>query len=358
MRLRGLLMLGVALILAVIAVFVARNVMQKQVQPIVQQQSIPLTTVVVARTRLDFASRIGPEHLTQVQWPADNVPAGTFKTTSELLKPGEDRVVLRSIEVGEPIFANKISGSGQRASLSSIIGDDMRAMTVRVNDVIGVAGFVLPGDRVDILLTRDNGQNQNIMINDILLQNIRVLGVDQSASDRLDKPVVVKAVTVEVNPLQAQKLTLASSVGSLTMALRNEADSDPTTMQTVTIADLKSGEIVRPTPTQITAGSTIVSRVASTSGDANANIKIIRALKATEYKVRKENKHAKDGKDAKPDKEIKTGSGEKVGHGSAPAREAGAPATGAPLSLSPVTSGPGKGAKKTTPQLFLLETDS
>src|SRR3712207_1102010 len=111
------------------------------------------------------------------------------------------------MEENEPLLKAKVTGPGQRASLAAVIDPGMKAMTVRVNDVNGVAGFVLPGERVDILLTRTMEKNESWT--DVLLQNVKVLAADQSADDRADKPSVAKAVTLEVSTAQAQKLTLA-----------------------------------------------------------------------------------------------------------------------------------------------------
>ena len=183
------------------------------------QPQIALTKVVVASTTLYFGNTIRSEHVRLVDWPADVLPPGSFQSVDELLGDAEERVVLRGMEVNEPVLKNKVSGFGGRASLSSVIAPEMRAVTIRVNDVNGVAGFVLPGDHVDILLTRDrtggksrNGGSANL-ITDVMLQNVKVLGIDQQASEQVDKPSVVKAVTMEATQFQAQKLVLAQQVG-------------------------------------------------------------------------------------------------------------------------------------------------
>ena len=116
------------------------------------------------------------------------------------------RVVLTAIEANEPMLSSKITGPGQRATLSAVIADGMRAVTIRVNDVDGVAGFVLPGDRVDVALTRQADKNNT---NDVVLQNIKVLAIDQTADERTDKPSIARAVTLEVDSTDAQKLALA-----------------------------------------------------------------------------------------------------------------------------------------------------
>jgi pilus assembly protein CpaB len=120
----------------------------------------------------------------------------------------------------------------------------MKAVSIRVNDVLGVAGFVLPGDRVDIMLTRqarNSGTGQNDAFTDVLLQGVKVLAVAQNADDRSDKPSVVKTVTFEVSTVEAQKLTLAATVGSLSLALRNIASADVESVQPINITDLGGG---------------------------------------------------------------------------------------------------------------------
>ena len=295
MKMRGLMMLALALLLAVVAVVLARNWMRsRDTRPVAAQvQTAPTATVLVARARLDFAARIGPEHVQTVKWPADAVPPGTFKAIDELFVPGTERVVLRAIEAGEPIFAVKVSGKGQRATLSSIVEDDMRATTIRVSDITEVAGFIVPGDRVDVLVTRDEGSGQQSMINDVLLQNIRVLGIDQIASARHDKPLVAKAVPLEVTAVQAQKLTLASTVGTLSLSLRNEANSDPALHPTIRVSDLRGGEMVRPVPPPEVKGMVrAVTRDPGEGGyDPLTSIKIVRAMKpSTQSNVKRETK--------------------------------------------------------------------
>lgn len=236
MRYRAFIMLGFALILGLTSMFLIREWLASQSggDP---RPTMALTTVVVARVPLGFGAQITPEHLHLASWPADAVPKGAFTTIDEVTGIAGGRVVLRSIEANEPVLANKVSGEGGRATLSTIIGEGMRALTIRVNDVNGVAGFVLPGDRVDILLTREMRGTE--ASNDILLQNVRVLGVDQEASDRKDKPVVARAVTLEVDPEQAQKLTLGAEVGTLSLALRNHANAIESKSRTVTLSDLR-----------------------------------------------------------------------------------------------------------------------
>lgn len=292
MRLRSILTLFLALVLGGVAVLLARAWLERTEPTAVaaQQPAMALTKVVVARTTLFFGNRINAEQLREVSWPADSVPPGAFTSTDELVAGEEPRTVLRTIEANEPVLASKISGAGEKATLSAIITEEMRAMTIRVNDVVGVAGFIVPGDRVDVLLTRDDetGKEKN-EITDILLQNIKVLGIDQLANDSQEKPVVVQAVTVEVSPEQSQKLTLASQVGSLTLALRNVLDAEAEIARTVSVRDLRVGEVndavANGTPEK---AKTKVARAPGKPVDPLASVRIFRALNGSEYKVEKE----------------------------------------------------------------------
>ena len=189
----------------------------------------------VAAQRLPFGIELGREHLREIPWPAEALPQGSFATINEILSGGK-RVVLAPVEANEPVLAIKITGPGQRATLSAIVGDGMKAVSVRVNDVEGVGGFVLPGDRVDVVLTRQLEKGN--ATTEVVLQNARVLAVDQSADDRASKASVAKAVTLEVDTVGAQKIWLAASVGSLSLLLRKagEVNSEPT--RRVTLDDL------------------------------------------------------------------------------------------------------------------------
>jgi pilus assembly protein CpaB len=115
----------------------------------------------------------------------------------------------------------------------------MKAVTIRVNDVEGVAGFVLPGDHVDVVLTRPG--DKKVSVNDVVIEDARVLGVDQMADDTTDKPAVVRAVTLEVDELGGQKLALASVVGTLSLMLRKAGDTEDDNLRQLSVTDLSNG---------------------------------------------------------------------------------------------------------------------
>lgn len=278
-------MLGFALLLGATAVLLARSWLEQQARPVVvKEDKIPLTSVVVANATLYFGNRIGRELVKEVAWPADSVPEGAFKTADELLAGTEPKVVLRRIDAGEPILAAKVTGAGQKATLSALVKEDLRAVTIRVNDVVGVAGFVLPGDHVDILLTQNAapGDSKSAMT-DVLLQNVKVLGIDQLADDRQDQPQVVKALTLEVTPEQGQKLILAQQVGTLNLALRNNVDVQEASHTAIGINDLRAAETNKEPGPRPAAKA-----VSGPRPDGRSLITITRGMKIDDYRVEPE----------------------------------------------------------------------
>ena len=201
-------------------------------------------TVIVAAVPLRFGSELTADVLAEVQWPAASVPPGSFASREALLSAGGKRTVLASIRKNEPVLASKITGPGQRGSLSAVIEDGKRAITIRVDDVVGVAGFVQPDDHVDVLLTRnERPANPTAKVNSesaftaVLLQNVRVLAIDQLA-DRGAQVKPAKAVTIEVTTEDAQKVALAASVGQLSLALRQAGLSSTGHFRRVELNDL------------------------------------------------------------------------------------------------------------------------
>ena len=224
MRARGLILIGLSLLLGLAVLFV---IQRNNAPPAPPPRADTGPKIVVATAPLKFGDHLSAANLREVNWPADAVPSGAFKSVDDLVAKGEDRVALEAIAAGEPVLGSKISGSGGRATLSSVIGPNMRAVTFRVDDATGVAGFVLPNDRVDVMLTRVPSQSSKQT--DILLQNVKVLAIDQVSQNpagdknQPDKPIVAKVVTVEVTPVDAEKVTLAQQIGTLSLALRNYA---------------------------------------------------------------------------------------------------------------------------------------
>jgi pilus assembly protein CpaB len=240
MRNLGIGLLVAALLLGALAVWGVKALSAPR-----KPAGVEATALVVAAKPIEVGETITADRLKLQAWPAGAVPEGAFASVA-LLTDGKPRVALRPIAANEPILAARVSGPGGRATLSAMITPGKRAVTIRVNDVFGVAGFVLPGDFVDVLITRAEGDrygSANTMRTDTLLEAVRVLAVDQTASENKNEPVVAKAATIEVGPEQAQKLALAAQVGTLSLALRGTAaqGAEARADGTVRVGDLRLG---------------------------------------------------------------------------------------------------------------------
>lgn len=216
---RALVMLGAAVAAGLVAVVAAS-------QWISQQSKLGASKIVVLAVDAQLGSRISQEMLRLADWPAASIPPGAFHDPKEL----DGRVVKTTLQRGEPVLESKLAPIGTKGGLSAVVTEGKRAITVRVNDVIGVAGFALPGNYVDIMVStqqdRGKGATGDNTIAKIVLERILVLAVAQEASRDETKPKVVNAVTLEVTPEQAEKLDLARSVGTLSLVLRNQIDSE------------------------------------------------------------------------------------------------------------------------------------
>jgi pilus assembly protein CpaB len=181
--------------------------------------------IAVAAADISLGQRLTPEMFKLAEWPTDSVPKGAFTDPQKL----GGRVLKSNLQIGEPVSETKLAPSGTLGGLSALIAEGKRAITVRVNDVIGVAGFALPGNYVDIIVSTQKDATPGTdmreqSISKIVLERILVLAVAQEVNRDETKPKVVNAVTLEVTPEQAEKLDLARSVGTLSLALRNQVD--------------------------------------------------------------------------------------------------------------------------------------
>jgi len=187
------------------------------------RQNIASNKVVVAAIDIQPGSKLTPQMLTAVDWPSGSMPEGSFKE----LQGVDERVAKVSIVRGEAVLEGKLAPVGTKGGLSAVIAEGKRAMTVRVNDVVGVAGFALPGNYVDVVVNaqqeRAKGEEAR-QISKTVLENVLVLAVAQEAGRDDTKPKVVSAVTLELSPEDSEKLDLARSVGTLSLVLRNQLD--------------------------------------------------------------------------------------------------------------------------------------
>lgn len=224
-NIRPVLLILLSLVIGAVAVAVA-------VQWIGQRTEVATTKVVVASRNLVFGTQLKEGMLEVIDWPA----------TSALKDPVSDprtiyqRVINTQVLRGEPLLNSKLAAQGEKAGLSALLHEGSRAVTVRVNEIVGVAGFALPGNYVDVMVHASDKNNRPI--SKIVLERILVLALAQDASTGETKPRVVNAVTLEVTPQQAEQIDLARSVGSLSLVLRSQVDTGRVSTTGVRMDDL------------------------------------------------------------------------------------------------------------------------
>ncbi len=277
MHIRALITLAIALIMGGLTVFLINHYLQKEVTTRAASKVINTVPVVVAATNLKYGQKLEKLQLKTVEWPSTFIPEGTYNNI-DIVIGAEPPVVLTEIRAGEPILPYKLSPHGARGGLPAKIPEDKRAITIAVNEVKGVAGFIMPGDYVDILHSTNVGRVDQKMVTRIIMQNTQVLGIDQISEEETDKPRVVNAVTLLVTLHDAQRLTLAQHLGELNLVLRNEFDASILEEKMVSFKELLTVEperqikvtkrIRRPRPV-----------------DTRANVEVIRGLEVTNQKV-------------------------------------------------------------------------
>jgi pilus assembly protein CpaB len=189
----------------------------------VRTVSVPTEPVVVAAADLQLGTELKAEDLRVVAWPASDLPAGAFSTPQEIAGRG----LIVPVVKNEPILPAKLAAKDAGAGLPPVIPPGMRAISVRVNDVIGVAGYVLPGTRVDVVATATPTQSQADVTSKVVLSNVKVLtaGTRMEQDQERGKPRQVTVVTLLVTPEESERLTLASTEGKIQLALRNPLDA-------------------------------------------------------------------------------------------------------------------------------------
>ena len=186
--------------------------------------------IVVAKGALKFGDKLDASKIEVLKIPSNAVPEGAFTTVAQVLAQdgGGAPVALTPIAAREPLLPAKLSGPGARASIAAEIRDGMRAYTIKVTDVTGVGGHALPGDRVDVVLMRDlsTDSNKHSFVSQVVIQDVRVLGVDLNADPASNKPATPNTATLEVNVPDAQKLAVAGDLGKLSLALRRTGSTE------------------------------------------------------------------------------------------------------------------------------------
>lgn len=223
---RNWIYVAAAVVLGLLAVIIANSwfsgIEEKQEQIAAEQR---LERIVVASQDMEFGTPLTQQNVRLQNFPAAAVPAGAFRSIPEALKNG--RVALRPIVVGEPVLASKVSGSDGRATLAAILPEGMRAYSMAMSAESGVAGFVLPGTVVDVILTRQiagDGAGAEDQRSDVILEGAQVMAVDQLASDKEGQPKVSSVATLAVTIADAQRLAIAKKIGTLSLALRRIED--------------------------------------------------------------------------------------------------------------------------------------
>jgi pilus assembly protein CpaB len=272
-------MLVFALLLGGMAVALATQWMGRQA-------NIATNQVVVAARDIQLGSPLTPDMLTAVKWPSGSLPTGAISDPVELA----DRVVKTTLMRGEPVLESKLAPKGTKGGLSAVIAEGKRAITVKVNEVVGVAGFALPGNHVDIMVNTNDEQgrrnDREHMISKIVLERILVLAVAQEASRDDTKPRVVNAVTLEVTPEEAEKIDLARSVGNLSLVLRNQVDTEDVQTAGIRKQELLHG-ISEPAPVAAAPVRTVVRRSAPrpkvvAERDPGQTVEVIKGLNRSE----------------------------------------------------------------------------
>lgn len=292
-------MIGIAAVFGAMSIFAADFWIKSQAEADIvrtssvtppQQPAVEFRTIVVASAPLRYGMEIEAGQLSEIAWPQDSLPEGTFTSVDELLSAGK-RVVLSPIEPNEPILLAKLSGPNGRATLSNMLTPGMRAVTIRTDEIAGVGGFITPGDRVDVVLTRDAGAIDEVSANadgasgstvtsEIVVASAKVLTVGQGADERQTAPQIANSVTIEVDEEGARKVALARTVGTLSLTLRSAADAQASSGGLTTISSF-GGSVAA--GVQSAAGA-LFSRAESDAPKMKTVI-VTRGLVAQEYKV-------------------------------------------------------------------------
>jgi pilus assembly protein CpaB len=248
------MMLVIAVIAGLVAVVLAARWMQSQ--------GGKRSQIAVANMDIELGGRMSAEMVRMTDWPVNSIPPGAATEMEKLV----GRVARDSIQRGEPILESRLAPVGTRGGLSAVVAEGKRAMTVRVNDVVGVAGFALPGTYVDVMVNTQGegakGSDRDRTISKIVLDRILVLAVAQEADRDTTKPKVVNAVTLELTPEQAEMLDLARSVGTLSLVLRNQSELKNIATTGITKAELLGFVPAAPAPAPTAAPAPVVRRVA------------------------------------------------------------------------------------------------
>ena len=242
MRRSSIIMLIAAVALGLVAVLFARTFLGGDAGGDASSAAVRTVPTVIAAADINFGEKITPDKVKVVDWPAGALPQGSFQRLEELTM-GAGRTAMRPIVANEILTEKSLASGANRLSTAPLLGPQMRAISVPINEVSGVGGLIFPGDRVDVFMTRQ--PEEALPYAELLAQGVRVLAVGVDMNVGKDKPEIVKSATIEVTPLQAQKITLAVTVGQVNLALRHFTDESRVRLQTAQVMDLNDGTITR-----------------------------------------------------------------------------------------------------------------
>jgi pilus assembly protein CpaB len=208
------MLIGISLVMALAAAWLAKNWMAANAA------TMPTaTSVIAAALDIPLGTRLEERHLTRIEMLPGSQPKGSYRDPKELV----GKVARAEILAGEIILEPRIAAQADGSALAAVVAKNMRAVTVRVDDVVGVGGFLLPGNRVDVVATTKKESNSD-PVSETILNNVKVLAVDQTSSTDSSQPVVVRAVTLEVTPDDAEILAKGKAAGTILLTLRNPLD--------------------------------------------------------------------------------------------------------------------------------------
>jgi pilus assembly protein CpaB len=269
MRIASLLTFVAGLAVAGGSAYMVRDLMEtKYARVEAQQCTNELVRVVIATQDIPFGTVIDAAKLTTIDWPASALPPGSFADPAPLLPTNgaEPRRAKMAFAKGELVLASKVSDFGEKVTIVQSLSPNSRAIAIKVTAQTGVGGFVTPGDKVDVILTHGGGEELKTVT---ILQNIRVIGVDQDANSDKDQPGVARTVTLEVTAEDSQRLALAQKAGTLSLALRTIENEDEDVLEAISLRDvLREPEPVDvAAPEDVTVRSVVVRRGIETTED-------------------------------------------------------------------------------------------
>lgn len=274
MNSKTILFVVLSLIFGAVAVFLAQNWLKSNTSVTDVAQT---TSVVTVSSVVPMGTIVDRKHLVLTAVPEGIVPAGSVTKFED----AEGKIVNQKLYPGEILRQEKLTNKGEGSTLASLIQPNMRAVTIRVNDVVGVAGFLLPGNRVDVI----NLYKESDYKTDVVLSNVKILAIDQRASNDENKPMLVRAVTLELSMGQAEQLLVAKGRGSLQLALRNPNDNAQ-----VEVALFNQSSKPEPVkqlsePPVLAKAATPTERVVYVQSNSKAKVLILKGMKEQEVKV-------------------------------------------------------------------------